>query len=86
MAAVGVAMVQISHGHYTVDVVIAYFITTRIFWTYHTLANNAILKVSIQNLVIIIRSSLTDSFKGVNYNVRNRKLNRKIFSLKRILH
>ncbi|XP_044258432.1 phosphatidylcholine:ceramide cholinephosphotransferase 2-like isoform X2 [Tribolium madens] len=41
---VGVVMLQLSHGHYTVDVIIAYFITTRIFWTYHTLANNASLK------------------------------------------
>ncbi|XP_022918083.1 phosphatidylcholine:ceramide cholinephosphotransferase 2-like isoform X3 [Onthophagus taurus] len=43
-ALVGVAMVQLSHGHYTVDVVIAYYITTRIFWIYHTLANNTSLK------------------------------------------
>lgn len=39
-------MVQLAHGHYTVDIIIAYFITTRLFWLYHTLANNANLKVS----------------------------------------
>lgn len=49
LAIVGVVMLQLSHGHYTVDVIIAYFITTRIFWTYHTLANNANLKVSFGN-------------------------------------
>lgn len=46
LAVVGVTMVQLSHGHYTVDIIIAYYITTRIFWIYHTLANNSSLKVS----------------------------------------
>uniref|UniRef100_A0AAR5QI07 Sphingomyelin synthase-like domain-containing protein n=1 Tax=Dendroctonus ponderosae TaxID=77166 RepID=A0AAR5QI07_DENPD len=41
---IGVIMLQLSHGHYTVDVIIAYYVTTRIFWIYHTLANNANLK------------------------------------------
>ncbi|XP_055304599.1 phosphatidylcholine:ceramide cholinephosphotransferase 1-like isoform X2 [Sitodiplosis mosellana] len=43
MAAVGVFMVLLAHGHYTIDVLIAYYITTRLFWTYHTLTNNAFL-------------------------------------------
>lgn len=47
MATVGVVMVLVAHGHYTIDVLIAYYITTRLFWTYHTLTNNAFLiKVS----------------------------------------
>ncbi|XP_031357340.1 phosphatidylcholine:ceramide cholinephosphotransferase 2-like isoform X2 [Photinus pyralis] len=44
MALVGVIMLQLGHGHYTLDVIVAYYITTRIFWTYHTLANNSFLK------------------------------------------
>lgn len=40
----GIFMVLLSRGHYTVDVVIAYFVTTRVFWMYHTLANNPSLK------------------------------------------
>ncbi|KAF2903836.1 hypothetical protein ILUMI_02334 [Ignelater luminosus] len=44
LGVVGVFMLQLAHGHYSVDVIIAYFVTTRIFWTYHTLANNASLK------------------------------------------
>lgn len=44
MAAVGVVMLQLAHGHYTLDVIVAYYITTRIFWTYHTIANNTFLK------------------------------------------
>ncbi|XP_052870115.1 phosphatidylcholine:ceramide cholinephosphotransferase 2-like isoform X2 [Anopheles cruzii] len=39
----GVIMVLVAHGHYTVDVLIAYYATTRLFWTYHTLANNSLL-------------------------------------------
>ncbi|XP_050096688.1 phosphatidylcholine:ceramide cholinephosphotransferase 2-like isoform X2 [Anopheles aquasalis] len=39
----GVVMVLVAHGHYTVDVLIAYYATTRLFWTYHTLANNSLL-------------------------------------------
>ncbi|KAK3888973.1 hypothetical protein Pcinc_007004 [Petrolisthes cinctipes] len=45
----GVVMVLISRGHYTVDCVIAYYITTRTFYIYHTLANNANLKESSPN-------------------------------------
>lgn len=47
-ALVGVFMVLLAHGHYTIDVLIAYYVTTRLFWTYHTLTNNAFLiKVSL---------------------------------------
>lgn len=38
-------MVLISHGHYTIDVIIAYYVTTRLWYIYHTMANNAQLKV-----------------------------------------
>lgn len=41
---VAVFMVLLARGHYTIDVIIAYFVTTRTFWIYHTLANNASLK------------------------------------------
>lgn len=39
MAAVGVVCILVAHEHYTVDVVVAYFITTRLFYWYHTMAN-----------------------------------------------
>ncbi|XP_033332183.1 phosphatidylcholine:ceramide cholinephosphotransferase 2 isoform X5 [Megalopta genalis] len=41
---VGVVMVLVAHGHYTVDVLIAYYVTTRLWYIYHTLANNSHLK------------------------------------------
>lgn len=45
MVLVGVTMVLMAHGHYTVDVLIAYYVTTRLWYIYHTLANNSHLKV-----------------------------------------
>ncbi|GIY35729.1 phosphatidylcholine:ceramide cholinephosphotransferase 1 [Caerostris darwini] len=48
---VGIFMVLLSRGHYTVDVVIGYYATTRVFWIYHTMANNAALKVPGSNLI-----------------------------------
>lgn len=42
---VGIIMVLVAHGHYTVDVLIAYYVTTRLWYIYHTLANNSHLKV-----------------------------------------
>ena len=44
-AVTGVVMVLVARGHYTVDVLIAYYVTTRLFWVYHTMANNQTLKV-----------------------------------------
>ncbi|CAD5221934.1 unnamed protein product [Bursaphelenchus okinawaensis] len=41
---VGVTCVVISRGHYTVDVILAYWISTRVFWQYHTMAAFAVLK------------------------------------------
>ncbi|XP_065161157.1 phosphatidylcholine:ceramide cholinephosphotransferase 2-like isoform X2 [Atheta coriaria] len=46
VAVTGVFMLQWSRSHYTIDVIIAYYVTTRIFWIYHTLANNSGLKQS----------------------------------------
>ncbi|XP_061779006.1 phosphatidylcholine:ceramide cholinephosphotransferase 2 isoform X2 [Nerophis lumbriciformis] len=39
LSAVGVVCILVAHEHYSVDVVVAYFITTRLFWWYHTMAN-----------------------------------------------
>lgn len=63
-------MVLLAHGHYTIDVLIAYYVTTRLFWTYHTLANNSLLlKVGI-NLTLtmsIILKCLILQQNGHNY-------------------
>ncbi|XP_077468673.1 phosphatidylcholine:ceramide cholinephosphotransferase 1-like [Stigmatopora argus] len=44
LSTVGVFCILLAHDHYTVDVVVAYFITTRLFWWYHTMANQQSLK------------------------------------------
>ncbi|OQV13681.1 putative Phosphatidylcholine:ceramide cholinephosphotransferase 1 [Hypsibius exemplaris] len=43
-AVTGIVMVSVSRGHYTVDIIVAYYITTRIFWMYHSMVANASLK------------------------------------------
>ncbi|ODN03753.1 Phosphatidylcholine:ceramide cholinephosphotransferase 2 [Orchesella cincta] len=38
---IGIVGLLISHGHYTIDVIIGYYATTRLFWIYHALACRA---------------------------------------------
>ncbi|KAG9269379.1 phosphatidylcholine:ceramide cholinephosphotransferase 2-like [Astyanax mexicanus] len=49
LSAVGVVFILVAHEHYSVDVVVAYFITSRLFWWYHTMANNQSLRDSPHN-------------------------------------
>ena len=42
----GVVFLLLGRGHYSIDVILAYFVTTRIWWIYHTLANNSTLRTS----------------------------------------
>ncbi|TWW58716.1 phosphatidylcholine:ceramide cholinephosphotransferase 2 [Takifugu rubripes] len=49
LSAVGVVCILVAHEHYSVDVVVAYFITSRLFWWYHTMANLQTLKCSPNN-------------------------------------
>ncbi|XP_036448483.1 phosphatidylcholine:ceramide cholinephosphotransferase 1 [Colossoma macropomum] len=48
LSSVGIFCILLAHDHYTVDVVVAYFITTRLFWWYHTMANQQFLKQTSQ--------------------------------------
>lgn len=41
----GVICVIISRGHYLIDILVAYYVTTRVFWIYHTMAHNQMLMV-----------------------------------------
>merc|ERR1712223_1615117 len=44
VAIAGVVTLLCARGHYTIDVIVAYWITTRIWWIFHTLAKNPNLK------------------------------------------
>ncbi|XP_063316131.1 phosphatidylcholine:ceramide cholinephosphotransferase 2 [Pelobates fuscus] len=46
LSATGVICILVAREHYTVDVVVAYFVTTRLFWWYHAMANEKALKSS----------------------------------------
>ncbi|XP_058266718.1 phosphatidylcholine:ceramide cholinephosphotransferase 2 [Hemibagrus wyckioides] len=49
LSVVGMVFILVAHEHYSVDVVVAYFVTSRLFYWYHTMANNQSLKDSPQN-------------------------------------
>ncbi|KAI1298482.1 Phosphatidylcholine:ceramide cholinephosphotransferase 1 [Halotydeus destructor] len=46
---VGVVAIPIARAHYLIDVVLAYYVTTRTFWIYHTIANNKFMRTKSSN-------------------------------------
>ncbi|XP_056156365.1 phosphatidylcholine:ceramide cholinephosphotransferase 2-like [Lampris incognitus] len=52
LSASGVLCILIGHEHYSIDVVIGYFVTTRIFWWYHTMANTHALRQAPNNYLL----------------------------------
>lgn len=64
LSAVGIICILLAHDHYTVDVVVAYYITTRLFWWYHTMANQ---QVSLESrLFPFVRKSHLSHSRGEN--------------------
>merc|ERR1719430_1869715 len=44
VALCGVIFLLLARGHYTIDVLLAYYVSSRLWWVYHTLAHNDTLK------------------------------------------
>ncbi|XP_037116670.1 phosphatidylcholine:ceramide cholinephosphotransferase 2-like [Syngnathus acus] len=51
LSASGVLCILVGHEHYSIDVLVGYFITTRLFWWYHTMANTHALRRAPNNLL-----------------------------------
>lgn len=74
----GIILVSVSRGHYTVDIVIAYVVTTVVFWIYHTICAHPQLKVNSQNnhlsrmwwfrIVAFFEENVPDGKLPVRYN------------------
>jgi len=44
LSTAGVVMLLLGRGHYSIDVLLAYYVTTRVWWAYHLLADSASLR------------------------------------------
>ncbi|XP_017294940.1 phosphatidylcholine:ceramide cholinephosphotransferase 2 [Kryptolebias marmoratus] len=64
----GVVCILVGHEHYSIDVVIAYFATTRMFWWYHTMANSPELRRAPNNF--LSRTWWNPLFNFLERNVR----------------
>lgn len=45
LSCAGVVCLIVSRDHYSIDILVAYYATTRVFWIYHTMAQNKSLLV-----------------------------------------
>lgn len=68
-AAIGIICLFLSRGHYTIDVIIAYWVTTRLFWEYHTLANIPFLRSNQYERNHLTKSVWFSLFKFMELNV-----------------
>ena len=55
LSCTGVICVIISRGHYLIDILVAYYVTTRVFWMYHTMAHNQLMMVSARFKTFILK-------------------------------
>lgn len=58
LSSTGLVLVLMSREHYTIDVIIAYYLVTRIHWTYHTIANFPSLQKTSSKYNLLTRSLL----------------------------
>lgn len=68
LSASGVVCILIGHEHYSIDVVVGYFVTTRLFWWYHTMANAHVLRQAPNNY--LSRTWWNPVFNFLEWNVQ----------------
>ena len=49
LSLVGICALIVARGHYSIDVLLAYFVTSRLWWIYHTMATNTNLKINTED-------------------------------------
>ena len=48
----GICSLVVARGHYSIDVLLAYFVTSRLWWIYHTMATNTNLKINSEENIL----------------------------------
>ncbi|XP_068611879.1 phosphatidylcholine:ceramide cholinephosphotransferase 2-like [Brachionichthys hirsutus] len=68
LSASGVVCILIAHDHYSIDVLVGYIATTRMFWWYHTMANTHALRRAPSNF--LLRTWWSPIFNFLERNVQ----------------
>ena len=63
-SALGIIFLLLERGHYSVDCIVAYWITTRVWWMFHTMANTESIKAELnsRNNNNVILSNNTNNY------------------------
>ncbi|CBY10575.1 unnamed protein product [Oikopleura dioica] len=68
-ATIGVFCILIAHEHYTIDIIIAYYIVSNHFWMYHTMASFPEISTSLSTRVPLARAWWWRIFRFMEVNV-----------------
>lgn len=77
VASIGVTAMLVGRGHYSIDVLIAYFVTTRVWWVYHALASHPSLQPNIWwfNMFAYFERNVPTEFPGLEHLIDANKVN-----------